>query len=73
MKRLVVLAALGMMAIMTVGSAVSAPAAPPAMQKQVTPQGGFVLYLPAGWKADEGCDGQFHYATLSAPRDWPAT
>jgi hypothetical protein len=28
-------------------------AAPPAMQKKVTEQAGFVLYLPAGWRAEE--------------------
>jgi len=67
MKRLLELAVLAMMAILTVGSAVSAPAAPPAMQKQVTPQGGFVLYLPAGWKAEEGRDGNLHMLRVADP------
>lgn len=67
MKRRVVLAVLGMMAILMVGSAVSAPAAPPTMQKQVTPQGGFVLYLPAGWKAEEGRDGSLHMLRVADP------
>jgi hypothetical protein len=31
----------------------AAQTGPPAMQKRVTEQAGFVLYLPAGWRADE--------------------
>jgi hypothetical protein len=37
------------------------------MQKQVTPQGGFVLYLPAGWKAEEGRDGSLHMLRVADP------
>ena len=38
----------GLMATLSTGMA-----APPAMQKKVTEQAGFVLYLPAGWRAEE--------------------
>jgi hypothetical protein len=67
MKRLVVLAALGMMAALSGGPAVSGPASPPSMQKQVTAQGGFVLYLPAGWKAEEARDGDLHLLRVADP------
>jgi hypothetical protein len=37
------------------------------MQKQVTAQGGFVLYLPAGWKAEEGHDANLHMLRVADP------
>lgn len=67
MKRLVVLAAFGMMAALSGGPAVAGPAAPPSMQKQVTAQGGFVLYLPAGWKAEESRDARLHMLRVADP------
>lgn len=56
-----------MMGFLLSGSAVSAASAPPAMQKQVTQQGGFVLYLPAGWKAEEGRDRNLHMLRVADP------
>lgn len=41
-------------------AATSGYAAPPAMQKKVTEQAGFVLYLPAGWRAEEDRETNVH-------------
>jgi hypothetical protein len=56
-----------MMAIQEGRPAVAGPAAPSAMQKQVTQQGGFMLYLPAGWKAEEGRDTNLDMPRVAAP------
>jgi hypothetical protein len=42
-----------------------APSLP--MKKYVTDQAGFVLYMPAGWKATEGTSGQFKTLIVTDP------
>ena len=37
------------------------------MKKYVTDQAGFVLYMPAGWKATEGTSGQFKTLVVTDP------
>jgi hypothetical protein len=48
------------------GNRASTPAGP-AMQKVVTQQASFVLYVPKGWKAQESTDGQALQVTASDP------
>lgn len=67
MKALSLFAALAMSGLLAGGQAAAGPATPPAMQKQVTQQGGFVLYLPAGWKAEEGRDRNLQMLRVADP------
>src|SRR5512137_1494449 len=48
------------------GSRAATPAGP-GMQKVVTQQASFVLYVPKGWKAQEAADGQALQVTASDP------
>jgi hypothetical protein len=48
-------------------SARAATPAGPGMQKVVTQQASFVLYVPKGWKAQEAADGQALQVTASDP------